>query len=83
MVDDAELKPIISEGRISYVEIQSKGKNYETAPDLEVVGIGTGLGAKLRAVVENGKIIEVIILKSGLEYQDEKTKILVKPLALN
>ena len=77
--DDAELKPIISEGRISYVEIQSKGKNYETAPDLEVVGIGTGLGAKLRAVVENGKIVNVIILKSGLQYQDEKTKILVKP----
>ena len=81
--DDAELKPIISEGRISYVEIQSKGKNYETAPDLEVVGIGTGLGAKLRAVVENGKIVNVIILKSGLQYQDEKTKILVKPLVLN
>ena len=77
--DDAELKPIISNGVITFVEIQSKGKNYETAPDLEVVGIGTGLGAKLRAVVNNGKIVDVIILEGGLNYQDETTSILVKP----
>ena len=63
---DAQLKPIITEGKISFVEIQSKGKNYVGAPDLEVVGIGTGLGAKLRAVVENGKIIDVIILDGGV-----------------
>ena len=29
-----------------------------TAPDLEVVGIGTGLGAKLKSsCIENGKIV--------------------------
>ena len=75
---DAQLKPIITEGKISFVEIQSKGKNYVGAPDLEVVGIGTGLGAKLRAVVENGKIIDVIILDGGVNYQDDLTKIQVK-----
>ena len=58
-IKNAELKPIVSDGKISFVEIQSKGKNYETAPDLEVVGIGTGIGAKLRAVVENGKIVNI------------------------
>ena len=77
-IKNAELKPIVSDGKISFVEIQSKGKNYETAPDLEVVGIGTGLGAKLRAVVENGEIIDVIILEGGLQYQEDKTSIVVK-----
>ena len=77
-IKHAELKPIISNGQISFVEIQSKGENYETAPDLEVVGIGTGLGAKLRAVVENGEIVDVVILEGGLQYQDEKTSIVVK-----
>ena len=76
---DAQLKPIISNGKISYVEVQSGGRNYETAPDLEVVGIGTGLGAELRAVVNNGKIVEVIIIKSGLNYQDNTTSIVIKP----
>ena len=75
---DAELKPIISNGSISFVEIQSKGQNYQSAPDLEVVGIGTGLGAKLRAVVENGKIIDVVILEGGLQYQEDTTSIVVK-----
>ena len=77
------MKPIVSDGKISFVEIQSKGKDYETAPDLEVVGIGTGLGAKLKAVVEDGKIVNVIILDGGLQYQDDKTSILVKPLVMN
>ncbi len=76
---DAELKPIISNGKISYVEIQSKGQDYQTVPDLEVVGIGTGIGAKLRAVVENGKIVNVIILEGGLQYEENTTSILVKP----
>ncbi len=75
---DAELKPIISNGSITFVEIQSKGKNYVGAPDLEVVGIGTGLGAKLRAVVNDGKITEVIILDGGVNYQDNLTTIRVK-----
>ena len=51
---NAELKPIVSDGKISYGEIQSKGQEYSSAPDLEVVGVGTGIGAKLKAVVENG-----------------------------
>ena len=76
---DAQLKPIISDGKISYVEVQSGGRDYKTAPDLEVVGIGTGLGAELRALVNNGKIVEVIIIKNGLNYQDNTTSIVIKP----
>ena len=62
---DAQLKPIVTDGKITFVEIQTKGREYSSAPDLEVVGIGTGLGGKLRAVVKDGKIEEVIILEGG------------------
>ena len=76
---DAELKPIVTNGKITLVEIQTKGREYSSAPDLEVVGIGTGLGAKLRAVVKGGRIEEVIILEGGLQYQQDKTEIKVVP----
>ena len=73
---DAELKPIITNGKVTFVEIQARGKEYTAAPDLEVVGIGTGLGAKLRAVInENGKIINVVVLEGGLQYQQDKVRI--------
>ena len=76
---DAQLKPIVTDGKITFVEIQTKGREYTSAPDLEVVGIGTGLGGKLRAVVKNGKIEEVIILEGGLQYQQDKIDIKVIP----
>ena len=80
---NAELKPIISNGSISLLRFNQKGKNYQSAPDLEVVGIGTGLGAKLRAVVENGKIIDVVILEGGLQYQEDTTSIVVNHQVVN
>ena len=61
------------------MEIQSKGQEYSSAPDLEVVGVGTGIGAKLKAVVENGKIENVIILEGGIQYQQDKVNIKVTP----
>ena len=76
---EAQLKPIVTDGKISYVEVQTKGREYESAPDLEVVGIGTGLGAKLRAVVSDGRITDVIILDGGLQYQQDKIDIKVVP----
>jgi hypothetical protein len=72
---NGQLKPIITNGRISSVEIQSKGSEYNAAPDLEVQG--DGIGAKLRAIVQNGYISEIIILNSGINYTAEKTTIKV------
>ena len=70
---NAQLKPIIVNGRISSVEIQSKGSEYNAAPDLKVNG--DGVGAKLRAIVTNGYISEVIVLNSGVNYTTDKTTI--------
>ena len=61
------------------MKYKQRVENTPLTPDLEVVGIGTGLGAKLRAVVKGGRIEEVIILEGGLQYQQNKTEIKVIP----
>ena len=76
---NAELKPIVTAGKITYIEIQNGGKDYNSAPDLNLVGVGTGFGGKLRAIVTAGKITDVIILDSGIQYQQDKTSINVVP----
>lgn len=72
---NAQLKPIVIDGKVISVEIQSRGSEYNASPDLEV--IGDGIGAKLRAKVVNGYISEVIILNSGVNYTQDKTSIRV------
>ena len=72
---NGQLKPIINNGRIVSVEIQSRGSEYNAAPDLEVQG--DGIGAKLRAIVQNGYISQVIVLNSGVNYTSDKTTIKV------
>ena len=74
---NAQLKPIVIDGKVISVEIQSIGSEYNASPDLEV--IGDGIGAKLRAKVVNGYISEVIILNSGVNYTQDKTSIRVLP----
>ena len=71
----AQLKPIIINGRIVKVEVQSRGLLYGKSLDLEVVG--NGIGAKLRANVVNGSISSVVVINSGIGY-GTNTKILVK-----
>jgi len=71
----AELKPILKAGRIIAVEVQSGGKYYTAAPNLKVNG--TGSGAQLRAVVQNGVIKDVIIINQGVNYEDKNTSISV------
>ena len=74
---NAQLKPIINNGRLISVEIQSRGSEYTASPDLEVVG--DGVGAKLRAVVQNGYISDVKILNAGVSYTQDKTTIKITP----
>ena len=73
----AELKPIIANGRIISVQVQKGGQEYNAAPDLEVVGFGTAIGAKLRAVVENGEIVNVVVINTGIGYATTNTTIKV------
>ena len=69
----AELKAITLNGKIVSCDVRFGGKEYTSAPDLELVGIGTGIGAKLRAVVNDGRISEVKIINPGIGYTQSPT----------
>ena len=77
----AELKPILKGGKIIAVEVQNGGKYYNAAPDLNVNGSGSG--AKLRAVVVDGVIKDVIIINQGVNYEEKDTSISVVPPGRN
>ena len=66
---NASLTPIIKNGAISEVTIQSGGGEYFSVPDLEVIdSTGKGVGGLLRPVISNQKITDVIIINSGIGY---------------
>jgi len=71
---NAELTPVITDGRIEKVVILSSGSEYNAAPDLVVNGNGNG--AVLRAVVTNGSVTDVIVINSGAGYTKEKTTVI-------
>ena len=76
----AALVPIIEAGEIVDVMILTQGKNYTSAPDLQVVGTGTTQGfARLKANVSDGKLISVDILNGGKNYVRNQTDIIVIP----
>ena len=74
----AKANPIVSVGQIIGTQILNRGKNYQSTPDIEVVdSSGLGSGAILRAVIENGELTDIVIIKSGIGYQQETTKITI------
>jgi hypothetical protein len=77
----ALLKPIILNGRIEQVLILNKGINYNTPPEIQVIGDGSG--ALITPIVENGNIIDVIVLNKGTGYRENSTNIAVKTNNLN
>ena len=58
----------IVNGRITDAFVQAAGQNYDGPPDLEVIGVGTANGARLRAIMSGGSIDEVKVLASGVGY---------------
>ena len=81
---NAFIVPIISEGKITSVDILNSGSEYTTPPELEVVGVGGTSGtiggfAKLESVVSGGKIISVNIISGGTGYDTNNTSIKVIP----
>ena len=75
---NAQLNPIISNGRVLEVQVLSGGSEYFSTPEISVVGEGSG--AILKPVINNsGSIISVIVLNSGIGYGSENTYIKVTP----
>jgi hypothetical protein len=79
--NSATLIPIISDGRITEVLVNSSGFNYNSPPELLIEGDGSG--AVLTPVVENGSITKVIVVSKGFNYTTEKTFITVIPAGNN
>ena len=69
---------IIVNGRIIDAFVQSRGTNYDGPPDINVIGLGTATGAKLRAVMDGSEILDVKVLSQGAGYASSTTTVSVK-----
>ena len=70
-----ELTPIVSNGQIVNVLVNSSGSGYNSPPNLEVIGDGTG--AILTPIFSNGSLVEVKVIYGGIGYNPNNTSIIV------
>ena len=86
---DAEIKPIIVEGKIVDAVVLNRGKEYFSLPEIEIEATGitttgvTGNGAILRPVITDGKLTSVVVINGGTGYSADKTKLYVKSTGIN
>lgn len=74
---NATVTPIVSNGMLVGASIQGRGSEYYSTPDVIVVGDGTG--AKLRAEIdENKRLKRIIIIQGGNGYTQTTTSIKIK-----
>ena len=73
---DAELLPIVNNGKIEQVLVTNPGYEYNCPPNLTVNG--SGRYAKLTPVVVNGQISRIIIESPGIDY-DSSTTVTITP----
>ena len=74
---NAQLNPIISNGRIVDVQVLNKGSDYISTPELVIEDSSGGTGAILRPVIINNKIDDVIVINPGIGYGESTTTIYV------
>ncbi len=76
---NAQVNPIIVNGRIEDIQILNKGSGYTSVPNISIDDPSGGVGALLRPVVENGRIEDIVILNPGIGYTPNSTSIFVDP----
>jgi hypothetical protein len=69
----AKVVPIVSNGRIIEVLVNSSGSGYNSPPSLIIDG--EGFGAVLTPIIENGQLIKVNVIESGIGYLSSTTTI--------
>ena len=74
---DAQLNPIISNGRVIEVQILGGGSEYYSLPEISVIGDGSG--AIIKPVITDGRITDAIVINSGIGYSKTTTYIKVTP----
>ena len=76
---NAQLNPIISNGRIIEVQVMGRGSEYFSMPEIRTIDANGGTGASFRPVIEDGEITKVIVTNSGLGYDPNTTILAVDP----
>ena len=70
---DAQIQPVISNGKIVQVIVLNSGSKYFSSPDLIING--TGIGAVVTPIIENGSLTAVNVIESGAGYSKDTTSI--------
>ena len=73
--EGAELKPIISNGRIEDVIVTNQGSGYHSSPDIEINTDGIGAGAIVRPIISDGSITDMVVINAGIGYSSLTTEI--------
>ena len=71
----AQVTPLVSNGKIVDVIINSPGSQYNSPPNLNI--LGDGIGAILSPIISNGILISVNIIHGGSGYTAQNTFITV------
>ena len=80
----ASLYPVVLAGKVVRVDVRSRGSEYFSTPDVDVVVSGsTGVGAVLRPIIVNGQIDDVVVINQGTGYVQEETSITITPAGRN
>ena len=81
----AEANPIISPGGVLLgIDVVNPGIGYQTTPTVKVVDeCDIGSGAVVQAVIENGQVVDGVILDSGSSYIPAQQSALSYPTVLS
>ena len=71
--EEAQLLPIINDGKLKEVQVLGSGKKYNSPPDLQISG--SGFGAVITPILVDGSITSVKVLESGAGYTQQNTTI--------
>ena len=76
---NAQLAPVIVNGKITDVQVLNKGQDYVSPPALIAEDLGSdGTGAILRPVIIDGKLDDVVVINPGIGYSASSTNIFIK-----
>jgi hypothetical protein len=72
---NAQVTPIVSEGKIVDILINNPGFGYNSIPDFEIIGSGTG--AIITPIIRDGSLIKFNIISGGTGYTQGSTSIII------
>ena len=70
---DAEIKPIISNGKIEDVVVVNQGSQYNSLPNIVIESTGGGTGAIIRPIITDGVLTDTVVINSGIGYSSLTT----------